>query len=302
MSDFGSGYDAFLAISFLVHIGLLLLGIKFAVERMKDKSKKGLSPMDKVVYLNVTGSFLRVLWLISIVNGRGHGTQMFGNVGDACEYPQSSRSFLHQTTTTNRLHLVSFTQTKIAASLAACVVSFCCCVLISLPLFLCGFVLSVLIRIPQVIWLGSLIFIILVWEMLLAQTENMTKSSKQKVKATERMVNMATSALFFFLIPVMIVGSLWIPILEHLGNLALMIVPLYLCVKGLIYSTKLVKLLGGKDGADDNKAKVINTIRRTINIEVLAVVPCIFITSYQMFFADVTNVPFYHDFTLAFWM
>ena len=138
--------------------------------------------------------------------------------------------------------------------------------------------------------------------MLLAQTENMTKSSKQKVKATERMVNMATSALFFFLIPVMIVGSLWIPILEHLGNLALMIVPLYLCVKGLIYSTKLVKLLGGKDGADDNKAKVINTIRRTINIEVLAVVPCIFITSYQMFFADVTNESFYHSFTLAFWM
>ena len=84
MSDFPLGYDLWLATTAIFHLGLFLLGMYFVHKRWTTEAgKKKLSPMDKMVYLNVLGSVLRLVWVANVVNGRAHNAQVFGNAIDA---------------------------------------------------------------------------------------------------------------------------------------------------------------------------------------------------------------------------
>ena len=148
--------------------------------------------------------------------------------------------------------------------------------------------------------LHSLAQLVLVWEMLLAQTENMSKSSKDRVRKTEIQVFRATMALMFIVLPIMTIGVISVPILKEVGNLFMMLTPSYLVVKGTLYSRKLVKLLSS-GGEDTSRARIINTIRKTIRLQCVTVIVALIVSTYCIFLVDKSNESHYQSVMLFFW-
>ena len=160
---------------------------------------------------------------------------------------------------------------------------------------------ALLVKTAQVVWLAAVLYLILVWKMLLAQSEKMTKTGKDTIAKLEKTVGRGAGSLFFVLIPVHILGTFgvgefgrgWEGSMSYrldyrsrpsanrcashsscpyaagaamLADGVLILVAVYMVFKGIFFAKRLGNALSTGDNVDESRKALVATINKTIYV------------------------------------
>ncbi|GMH72694.1 hypothetical protein TrRE_jg11652, partial [Triparma retinervis] len=159
---------------------------------------------------------------------------------------------------------------------------------------------ALLVKIPQIVWLSGVLYLVLVWKMLLVQSETMSKGNKDSIVKLEKSVGKATFALFIFMMPLYLLGNAGFPQLLGLADLILIFAAIFLVFKGLFFATKLTKALGGET-ADESRKTLIKTITKTVYVMSISCLSGTALSVYLLFVFDRTQKDANVTLTMIFW-
>ncbi|GMI20390.1 hypothetical protein TrRE_jg6718 [Triparma retinervis] len=104
---------------------------------------------------------------------------------------------------------------------------------------------GILLKIPQILWMGAFFFMASTWMMLAEQASTMKKSNPKAQAALDFKVNMINVFLVFVVVPVYLVGSAGgVTFLNVLVNLVQMLIIIFLISSAPIFGFRLANELG----------------------------------------------------------
>jgi len=104
---------------------------------------------------------------------------------------------------------------------------------------------GILLKIPQILWMGGFFFMASTWKLLAAQASSMKKSNPKAQAALDFKVNMINLFMICFLVPVYIVGIAGgVTIANLVVNMSQMLIILFLVISAPSFGFKLAKELG----------------------------------------------------------